>query len=296
MRSWRKNEIQFPAVLAGLSTPWSSLSLSLVLSLCLFCIASSLPRRSRAPAAEVSARPPRTAGCRSFEADEPRRAEMSFARGRELPFRRSHHSHPSLSFVLAMWPFSSSASPDSAASTSAPIASSSSAAADRCPVDETTRQKWLAAQAASGNPQSHPMAPASSSSSSPAPQPKGQPVQLSTERETSTIPRFSADSLPELASPEGAASYATPQSENWVYPSQDQFYRAMERKNHNPRAEDMQTIVPIHNAVNERAWKEVLEWEKGYGGEECGGVRLMTFRGTPGKMTPKSFLNQWVFG
>ena len=30
----------------------------------------------------------------------------------------------------------------------------------------------------------------------------------------------------------------------------------------------MKTIVPIHNAVNERAWKEIKEWERPYGSEE----------------------------
>jgi cytochrome c heme-lyase len=29
----------------------------------------------------------------------------------------------------------------------------------------------------------------------------------------------------------------------------------------------MQTIVPIHNAVNERAWMEIKEWERGRGSE-----------------------------
>lgn len=81
-----------------------------------------------------------------------------------------------------------------------------------------------------------------------------------------------------------------------MYPSEAQFYAAMERKNHNPNPADMKTIVPIHNAVNEKAWKAVLEWEKGQGGEECGGVRLVTFLGTPGKWNPKSLVNRWLFG
>jgi cytochrome c heme-lyase len=29
----------------------------------------------------------------------------------------------------------------------------------------------------------------------------------------------------------------------------------------------MRSIVPIHNAVNERAWGEILEWERGQGSE-----------------------------
>ncbi len=41
----------------------------------------------------------------------------------------------------------------------------------------------------------------------------------------------------------------------------------MKRKQFDPKAEDMRAVVPIHNAVNERAWKEIREWERGRGGE-----------------------------
>jgi len=41
----------------------------------------------------------------------------------------------------------------------------------------------------------------------------------------------------------------------------------MKRKAYDPDAADMRTIVPIHNAVNERAWREIKEWEKGRGSE-----------------------------
>lgn len=54
----------------------------------------------------------------------------------------------------------------------------------------------------------------------------------------------------------------------------------------------MQTIVPIHNAVNERAWKEIKEWEKPYGSEqECGGPRLHSFLGLSTSMSPKARFN-----
>ena len=93
---------------------------------------------------------------------------------------------------------------------------------------------------------------------------------LSTEREVSSIPQTS--------------------DAHWVYPSEAQFFAAMARKNHNPQASDMKTIVPIHNAVNERAWSEVLKWEAGKGGERCGGVKLITFKGRPNDMSPKARL------
>lgn len=65
----------------------------------------------------------------------------------------------------------------------------------------------------------------------------------------------------------------------------------MHRKNHNPQAPDMQTIVPIHNAVNERAWTEVMRWENGRGGDKCGGVKLVTFVGKPGERSPRARFN-----
>lgn len=53
-------------------------------------------------------------------------------------------------------------------------------------------------------------------------------------------------------------------SGNWVYPSEKMFFEAMKRKGYDARVADMKTVVPIHNAVNERAWKEILDWEKPY--------------------------------
>lgn len=55
---------------------------------------------------------------------------------------------------------------------------------------------------------------------------------------------------------------------NWIYPSEKMFFEAMKRKGHSSEAADMKTIVPIHNAVNERAWKEIKEWERPWGSEE----------------------------
>lgn len=54
----------------------------------------------------------------------------------------------------------------------------------------------------------------------------------------------------------------------------------------------MRTIVPIHNAVNERAWREIKEWERPYGSEEqCGGPRLESFMGQSKAITPKARIN-----
>lgn len=96
------------------------------------------------------------------------------------------------------------------------------------------------------------------------------PPSLPTDREVSSIPRTT--------------------NENWVYPSEAQFFAAMARKNHNPHAADMKAVVPIHNAVNERAWSEIVKWEAGRGGATCGGVKLVNFKGRPNDMSPKARL------
>ncbi|KAK5171498.1 Cytochrome c1 heme lyase [Saxophila tyrrhenica] len=118
---------------------------------------------------------------------------------------------------------------------------------------------------------------------------------LPTDREISSIPRAlsTTRSPASLNSAERAALPANSESDtghdsasgNWIYPSQSQFFSAMQRKGHTPTAADMQTIVPIHNAVNERTWREILRWEEPYhphlspgnGEEEADGPRLVEY-------------------
>jgi len=134
---------------------------------------------------------------------------------------------------------------------------------DKCPVDHSTRAAWISANGINASPPSHPI-------QSPTSDPQI-PARLPTEREVSSIPRTG--------------------DQNWVYPSQAQFFAAMARKNHNPQEQDMRVVVPIHNAVNERAWGEVLRWEAGHGGEKCGGVKLVSFKGKPQERSIKAKWN-----
>ncbi|KAJ9116955.1 hypothetical protein QFC22_004613 [Naganishia vaughanmartiniae] len=144
---------------------------------------------------------------------------------------------------------------------------------------------------------------------------------LSNQREVSSIPRHESTTVPTF-SPNGEQTVTSssntttpnPGSEptttcpnatdngetNWVYPSEQQFFLAMMRKHSAkvyspdlpaPNPEDMKTIVPIHNAVNERAWHQLMEWERGQGGDKCGGVRLVSFKGRPKDRTPKAWIN-----
>jgi cytochrome c heme-lyase len=70
------------------------------------------------------------------------------------------------------------------------------------------------------------------------------------------------------------------------------FFDAMLRKGFNAtQTADMKTVVPIHNAVNEKAWAEIKRWEAPYAGE-CGmGPMLYSFAGVKDRLTPKATLN-----
>ncbi|THH32966.1 hypothetical protein EUX98_g1187 [Antrodiella citrinella] len=140
---------------------------------------------------------------------------------------------------------------------------------DKCPVDHSTRKSWSSMIFGASN-ELTPPPPASTSATYHSP-----PSRLPNEREVSSIPREDGS--------------------NWVYPSESQFFNAMARKNHNPQATDMKVIVPIHNAVNERAWAHVMMWEAGQGGDKCGGVKLVSFKGRPQDRTPKAWIKT-IFG
>ena len=131
--------------------------------------------------------------------------------------------------------------------------------AEQCPVDHTARSSWTSLFSKNDPAPPTPQPQPAASSSAP---------HLPTDREVSSIPRTDG--------------------ENWVYASQAQFFAAMERKNHRPHAPDMKVIVPIHNAVNERAWAEVMRWEAGQGGDRCGGVKLVSFKGRPNDLSPRA--------
>jgi cytochrome c heme-lyase len=145
-----------------------------------------------------------------------------------------------------------------------------------CPVDHTTRSSW--ASFLPSWPSSSPSPPAHDSAS---PESPNHHANLSTSRETSSIPR-------------GATTDAGFEDAKWVYPSEAQFFAAMARKQHNPQAPDMKVVIPIHNAVNERTWAEIMRWESGRGSETCGGPRLISFKGRPADISPRARVKTWM--
>ena len=67
---------------------------------------------------------------------------------------------------------------------------------------------------------------------------------------TGSSPKASASR--QLSEQRTLSSIPRPNGQEWQYPSHSQFYQAMDRKGYGPVADDMKTVVPIHNGVNER--------------------------------------------
>lgn len=136
-----------------------------------------------------------------------------------------------------------------------------------------------------------------------------QTVDLPVDREVSSIPRGDVVG-------------------NWEYPSPQQMYNAMLRKGYTDTPQDaVESMVAVHNFLNEGAWAEIEEWEQIFskglrsGWEKCrrgsenlslqleverrtgqvdqeGKPRLTRFQGRPQEPTPKARALQalgWVY-
>lgn len=104
---------------------------------------------------------------------------------------------------------------------------------------------------------------------------KPQSIPLSKERVKSTIPK------------------AGTESDTWVYPSPQMFWNALVRKNKSDGAaeEDMDTVIKIHNNMNENTWNQVLAWEKLHAvEEEDKQPKLLRFTGRPDELSPRAQL------
>merc|ERR1719334_1747483 len=107
-----------------------------------------------------------------------------------------------------------------------------------------------------------------------------QPFLLSTERETSNIPKADAP------------------GERWVYPSEQMFWNAMLRKGWQWKDDaltpkDMTDIIKIHNTNNEDAWNEVLMWEALRYKEDVV-PRLKSFKGRAKDFSPRARIRGWL--
>lgn len=202
--------------------------------------------------------------------------------------------------VLAVHPYYQ---PWRSANTSslAPPASTGARPPPQCPMHDSSNQGGPSLSASKLNPLN--MLPSLTQERA-----KDQKTALSTERVRSSIPR-SRDSAAPGASPydkpspsgcpvpheqrEAVTSAAEDDGSKWEYPSPQQFYNALVRKGWETPEEHVEMMVLCHNFLNERAWNEVLEWEKDMG-VDAASVSLARFQGRPGTISPKARLFSWA--
>ncbi|SOS79800.1 cytochrome c heme lyase, putative [Plasmodium sp. gorilla clade G1] len=67
-------------------------------------------------------------------------------------------------------------------------------------------------------------------------------------------------------------------NEYWVYPSSQQFYNSLIRKNKDIDKNYIDAVVSVHNEVNEESWKQILKYEHMHK-RSCTDVTLHRFLG-----------------
>lgn len=147
----------------------------------------------------------------------------------------------------------------------------------KCPVDHSQRSSWFSWAKPSGpdanNNKLNPLNNMPDLSSQRAP---GQTVDLPLERTMSSIPKGKGHG-----------------TSLWEYPSPQQMYNAMLRKGGGEIPEDaVESMVDVHNFLNEGAWVEILEWEKKYSDKTDVEPRLQKFTGRPNDMSPRAQIFQ----
>lgn len=81
------------------------------------------------------------------------------------------------------------------------------------------------------------------------------------------------------------------------------FYNALARKGKLANAAEteedeqdmMETVVSLHNDMNEKSWKKVLQWEDVTSPQEKS-ARLLKFQGRPSDLSPKAMFKHYVLG
>ncbi|KAK6353117.1 holocytochrome c synthase [Orbilia brochopaga] len=89
-----------------------------------------------------------------------------------------------------------------------------------------------------------------------------------------------------------------PAEGNWEYPSPQQMYNAMLRKGYDDTPEDaVESMVEVHNFLNEGAWAEIVGWERQFAGGLWRGVRVAGRGGDPeGTLDQEDAEREWMKG
>lgn len=93
---------------------------------------------------------------------------------------------------------------------------------------------------------------------------------LSAERTASSIPRADAE-----------------EPGCWTYPSSRMFYNALERKGKAVPAEHIESMLAVHNELNEAVWREVVKMERRLA-PGCE-TKLRRFMGRPSELSPRAW-------
>jgi cytochrome c heme-lyase len=134
-----------------------------------------------------------------------------------------------------------------------PKASSSAPAS--CPVDHSLANSALSSSSAANCPVDH-----ASSSKSPCPVQHSETLDPRNHLPVLTQER-SPSQTTDLPTERTASSIPRDGTGTWEYPSPQQFYNALVRKGWETPENQIETIVQIHNFLNEKAWEEVQKWE-----------------------------------
>jgi cytochrome c heme-lyase len=112
---------------------------------------------------------------------------------------------------------------------------------------------------------------------------------------SSQTPSESGDAT--LSSTRQTSTIPTKNGTPWIYPSEKMFFEAMERKKNGKSQNEVKTIIPIHNEINEKAWLMVTKWESLlYNNNPSCPLKLVKFIGNSKKYTPKALFNHYFLG
>ncbi|ORM39410.1 Cytochrome c-type heme lyase [Babesia sp. Xinjiang] len=79
----------------------------------------------------------------------------------------------------------------------------------------------------------------------------------------------------------------------WMYPSERQFYRSTLAKGHKVEAKVIPTVVQIHNAINEKAWERIIEYEDLHA-EQCQNPVLAHFIGKKDEISLRARIKHFM--
>eukprot|EP01084_Bolivina_argentea_P106878 191143_1 len=81
----------------------------------------------------------------------------------------------------------------------------------------------------------------------------------------------------------------------WLNPSANQLYRALQRKNKPIDKEDALSVAAIHAIVTEQTWSNIMQYEN-YHIKSCPNPRLARFEGKDGIYSPKARFCHFFMG